>query len=378
MAVAIVLAPDSFKGTLSQAEAVDAMARGLARFLPGAGAAIVRCPMADGGEGTADVVASARGGTFYTCSVQDAYGRPWEGRWLLLDDGTALIEAASGPGFVTPEDRPRPGRLAHSRGLGLLMRDAMARGARRLVVALGGTGSTDGGLGALMELGARIDGVAEPGASALAHVAGLHLPTLAVPVDVWTDVLPPLTGPRGAVRRYGPQKGLQTDELDDLDAAMSRYGSMLDAAAGLAVSGRAGAGAAGGLGAALAAIGGRLIPGGVAVARAVGLPQSLSGADAVITGEGAVDVQSADGKVVGVVAHLARQASVPALVVAGRVDASADVLYGRGVTALFALSSPRLHGGAAKPAASALEDAMSHVTRWLDPAILQRYRIPGR
>lgn len=375
--MSIVLAPDSFKGSLSQMEAAEAMARGLSRWLPES--VLIRRPMADGGEGTAAVIATARGGTFHTCPVLDAYGRSRTGRFLLLPDRTAVIEAAAGPGYVPPEERPAPGRAAHSRGLGLLMNEAIARGARRLVVTLGGTGSSDGGMGALLELGARIEGVPAPGAFSLPDVSAVHLKPVPVPLEVWTDVLPPLTGPRGAIRRYGPQKGLAADELAFLDDAMARYGARLDRAAGTSVSTRAGAGAAGGLGAALAAVGGRLVPGGIAVARAIGLPAALSEAQAVLTGEGAVDAQSADGKVVGVVARLAREARVPVLVVAGRVDPDAEALYSLGVHGLFSLSSPLREPSEAdlEEARSRIEARMGAVLRWLDPGLVPRYRIPG-
>src|SRR5579875_2198593 len=148
----VVIAPDSFKGSLDQNGVAEAMAAGLARFRQAA--AVVLRPMADGGEGTAAVIQRVRGGAFEPVTVDDAYGRPHEGRILFLPDRTAVIEAAAGPAYVAPNERPAPARNAHSRGLGMLMNAALARGARRVVVALGGTGSSDGGLGALRELGA--------------------------------------------------------------------------------------------------------------------------------------------------------------------------------------------------------------------------------
>jgi len=374
----VVIAPDSFKGSLDQNGVAEAMAAGLARFRKDA--AVVLRPMADGGEGTAAVIQRVRGGAFEPVTVDDAYGRPHEGRILFLPDRTAVIEAAAGPAYVAPNERPAPARNAHSRGLGMLMNAALARGARRVVVALGGTGSSDGGLGALRELGAKVAGTDALGASALADIAGVRLRAFPLPLDVWTDVLPPLSGPRGAIRGYGPQKGLMAEELPGLDRAMARWGAMLDAAAGRPVSTSAGAGAAGGLGAALAAIGGRLSPGGIAVARAIGLPAALAEASAVVTGEGAADAQSAEGKVVGVVARLARAAGVPTLVVAGRVAPTADVLYGLGAAALFALAPWRAPAGQRDRVGTAVdvEARMAEVSRWLDPGVLSRYRMSGR
>ena len=374
--VSIVLAPDSFKGSLTQLEAAQAMARGLRHRWPEV--STVSKPMADGGEGTAAVVAAARGGRFIETETVDAYGCPRPGHWLLLPDRTAVIEAAAGPGFVQADDRPRPARTAHSRGLGLLLRDALHEGAQRIVVTLGGTGSSDGGMGALLELGARIRGVGEPGAEALSAVTAIELVPLPVPLEVWVDVLPPLTGPRGAIRGYGPQKGLPARELEELDAAMARYGALLDRASGRPVARTAGAGAAGGLGAALAAIGGRLVPGGAAVADAVGLGTALYGARAVITGEGAVDAQTVEGKVVGVVCRLAHQAGVPALVLAGRIDRGGEPLYGGGASALFSLTPNAAGDGEFSRAAELLERRVWEVSRWLDPALAPRYGVHGR
>ncbi len=374
--MSIVLAPDSFKGTLTQFEAADAMARGLRRRWPEL--ATVRCPMADGGEGTAAVLAAARGGRFIEAATVDAYGRPRAGRFLLLPDRIAVIEAAAGPGYLRSDARPGPARRAHSRGLGLLIRAAVREGARRLVVTLGGTGSSDGGMGTLLELGARIAGAGEPGAAALSAVTAIELVRLPIPLEVWVDVLPPLTGPRGAIRAYGPQKGLLAGELDELDAAMERYGEILDRAAGKPVSETAGAGAAGGLGAALAAVGGRLVQGGVAVAEAVGLPAAIKDARAVFTGEGAVDAQSGDGKVVSVVCRLARNAGVPALVVAGRLAGGGGPLYGDGASAFFAVTPGHDRPGAASEAADRLERRLWELSRWLDPMVAPRYGVPGR
>jgi glycerate kinase len=361
----IVVAPDSFKGTLTQREAVEAIMKGLGRERPGW--TLVARPMADGGEGTVDVLAVALGGAWVSATVEDAFGRPRTARFLMLTDGTAVVEAASGPGFIPAAARPAPGRQAHSRGLGQLMQAALAAEARRLVVTLGGTGCSDGGMGLLQALGATWDPPLPPGAEALAQVRRVTLPRLAVPVEAWADVLPPLLGPAGAIRRYGPQKGLDPTEIDWLEAGMAHWGRVLEEASGIAVIARAGAGAAGGAGAALAALGAPIRSGGMAVAAAVGLPEALSTADAVVTGEGQADAQSAAGKVVAVVGRLAKAAHRPAFVVAGRLGPGATRLYALGLSGLFAVSP-----GAGSPAA-ALEARVRQIVPWLDPLGVQRY-----
>jgi glycerate kinase len=370
----VVVAPDSFKGTLTQADAAAAMVRGLHRARPDW--LVIEKPMADGGEGTLAVLHQARGGQWRATRAEDAYGRVREARWLELDDGTACIEAAAGPGYVEPKARPRPARFAHSRGLGQLMAAAVNAGARRLVVTLGGTGSTDGGMGALQVLGARFDVEADPGADALGRVGRLTIPDLAVPLVGWADVLPPLGGPTGAVARYGPQKGIAADEVGELDPAMERWGRLLEATSGRRVVAVPGAGAAGGIGAMLLALGGRLISGGMAVAGAIGLPAALAEADGALTGEGAMDAQSSAGKVVGVVARLARAAGCPAFAVGGQIRAGADRLYAMGLSGLFELvRSPRADE---RPAASILEERVDQLAPWLDLGPSPRYGYGGR
>jgi len=366
----IVVAPDSFKGTLTQRDAVDAMVKGISQARPGW--TLVKKPMADGGEGTVDVLAASVGGRWVGATVEDAFGRPRAARFLMLDDGTAVVEAASGPGFVPAAERPAPGREAHSRGLGQLMAAALALGARRLVVTLGGTGCSDGGMGLLQALGATWDPPVPPGAEGLGRVRQVNLPRLPVPVEAWADVLPPLLGPSGAIRRYGPQKGLFPDEIDSLEAGMARWGRLLEDASGTRVIARAGSGAAGGAGAALAALGAQVRSGGMAVAAAVGLPEALSTADAVVTGEGQADAQSAAGKVVAVVGRLAKAAHRPAFVVAGRLGPGAARLYTLGVAGLFALSP------GAGSAAERLEIRVRQIVPWLDPLGRQRYGGSGR
>lgn len=360
----ILVAPDSWKGSLTADAVARAIERGLLRFCPTWD--VRRMPMADGGEGTLDVVQAVRGGRLVNVTVQDAYGRPHNAHFLLLDDGTALVEAAAGPGFLPPEARPGSADQAHSYGLGQLMMAALAEGATKLRVTLGGTGSSDGGMGMLKALGGHLDPDGAAGAGYLNRVVTVSLPHLSVPIECWTDVDSPLTGPRGAVFRFGPQKGLLSSELWVLDQAMGRWGHLLEQSARVALVDRPGAGAAGGLGAALMALGAVVRPGGQAVADVLGLPQAIVDADIVITGEGRIDGQSAGGKVVATVAALAQAVGRPVVALAGMVGDDAAQLYGRGLTALFpAHLRPASLEDAMSGAEKACEEASLHMGAWV-------------
>ncbi|MCA1308083.1 glycerate kinase [Microbacterium esteraromaticum] len=362
----VVLAPDSFKGTITAADAVDALAAGWRSVDPSA--VIVPRPMADGGEGTvAAFEASVPGARRMPVTVDGPAGMPVTTSWLLLpasDDapqGTAVIDMASTSG-IEMLDRLRPWD-ADSRGFGQAIAAALDHGVSRVVLGIGSSASTDGGTGMLRALGARfLDSSGTetaPGARGLADIVTVDLSGLrrASDVIVLTDVTNPLTGPRGAAAVFGPQKGL-TDPADQhrVDAALGQMAHLLGVDAATP-----GAGAAGGVGGALVAWGAQLVPGAIEVARLIGLAEAVASADVVVTGEGAYDGQSGDGKVPSYVASLAADASARALLVAGRIDDGAD-------TDLFTgtLSLTQIAGSAA----SALADP----ARWLREAGAQLAR----
>ena len=248
--------------------------------------------MADGGTGTGEALLAALGGEWLTAPVSDPFGRPVEAWFALLPDGRAVIEAAAAIGLaLLSADEFDPMR-ASSRGLGELVAAASSAGATGLIIGLGDSATVDGGAG-------------------LREVVG----TLPAGTHVACDVASPLLGPRGAARAFGPQKGASPDQVEELerrlasDPALAPYADL------------AGAGAAGGLGAALASLGGKLLPGSQLVADAIGLPERLGGASLVVTGEGAVDEASREGKVTGHVAALAAEAGARCVVFGGRVEA---------------------------------------------------------
>lgn len=327
-ALRVLVAPDAFKGSLTARDAADAIAAGLADAL-GAGARIERLPLADGGEGTLDALLALDGATEHRTPTTDALGRPRPARWALLPDRTAVVEAAEANGLPLVTDVPLRPLEADSAGVGLLLRAALDAGATRVLLTVGGSATTDGGAGLLRALGARFldarGAELPPGGGALVDLAridldGLHPAARAVPWRVACDVDTPLTGPAGAAAVFGPQKGASSEQVETLDRGLARLAAALDAATGVQVAGLPGGGAAGGIPASLhAVLGAELVPGARLVADALGLEEALARADVVVTGEGALDVSSLRGKVVGHLAERARAAGVPLVVVAGSV-----------------------------------------------------------
>lgn len=318
----IVVAPDGFKGSIGAADAARAVAAGWSAVRPGDG--LVLRPVADGGEGTlAAFEAAVPGARRVPVVVPGPDDAPVAAHWLLLPDGTGVVELAGTSGI---ELLGRPPRLrpvdAHTTGFGRAVAAALDHGVHRLVLGIGSSASTDGGTGLLAALGARFtDTAGRPvaaGARGLGDLARVDRSGLRpLPPGgalVLTDVRNPLTGPRGAAAVFGPQKGLVGGDARRADAGLARLARLLDVDPTVP-----GAGAAGGTGAALLAWGARLVPGAPEVADLVGLPAALAGADLVVTGEGAYDAQSAAGKAPAFVAALARRLGVPAALVAGRV-----------------------------------------------------------
>jgi glycerate kinase len=352
----VVIAPDSFKGTLGAAGAADALAAGWREVAPDD--EVLALPLADGGEGTLDALGHDLPAACWRSEpVTGPDGRPVDAAWLLLPDGTAVVEMARAAGLPLL-DRPDP-MGATTRGLGELLATVVADPAvRRVMLTLGGSATTDGGTGALAALGARFldaDGAdLPPGGGALARLDRVDLDGLVPPppggVQCLVDVTAPLLGPLGAAGQFGPQKGASPAQVAELDAALARLADRLggDREA-------PGAGAAGGTAYGFAACwGAEFVSGAAAVAAAAGLDDALTGAALVITGEGQFDAQSLRGKVVGDLVDRAGRAGVPVAVVAGRVDAVGDLPVHR------ALALTDLAGS--------VQSAMGDPARWLAEA----------
>ena len=376
----VVIAFDSFKGCLDSRTAGEAARRGVLAAAPGARVDVVE--VADGGEGTAAALLHACGGREAVAPSVDALGRPISASYVVLDPPdrpTVVIEAARTIDLdrAGPIDSTTPLR-ASSYGLGRQLRQALDSGSRRILVTLGGTAVTDGGTGLLLALGARLrdrDGAdIEGGGNPIWRFDTLapgSLPRLdGVEVTVMVDVDNPLLGARGAAAVFAPQKGATPVQVAELEAHLTHWSRALSEAAGRDVAVVPGAGAAGGCGAALVAIGARLEPGFARLAAEIGLADLIAGADLVLTGEGSVDAQTAMGKGPAGVARLAREAGVAVVALGGRVAegcAELDALFD-GVFCIHA--EPREPGLALDPGLSArgLTATAASVTRLFEAA----------
>lgn len=271
---------------LSALEAAAFLAEGFRR----SGVDAEEVPVADGGEGTLDVLYAALGGEWQEASVSDPLGRPVRARWLLLPDGTAVVESAQAVGLGLVAAHERDPLRASSRGLGELLVAALRQRPSALLVCLGGSATVDGGAGML--------GV---------------VPKLGVPTEVACDVLNPLLGERGAARAFGPQKGATPADVDRLEAQLAAMRALAP------VAELPGAGAAGGLGAALASLGARLVPGARLVLDRIGFAQRLGDAALVVTGEGQVDRTTREGKAPAAVLEVCRERRIRCAVFGGRI-----------------------------------------------------------
>jgi glycerate kinase len=333
----IVCAPDSFKESVSAAEAAAAMAVGVVRACPNA--VVDCCPVGDGGEGTGAVLIDALGGRIHTSQVTGPLAQPLRASWALLDDGTAIIEIAAAAGLhLVPVEQRDPLRTT-TFGVGELIAQACAAGATRMVVCLGGSATSDGGAGMAQALGIRfrdahgaeIKTPLTGGALAnIAHIdAGGRLPPLAdLKITVACDVANPLLGSDGAARVFAAQKGASPSGVEHLEAGLAHLARIMERDLGINMATTPRAGAAGGLGAGLMAFtGATLVPGIELVLAAVDFDRRISDADLCLTGEGCLDGQSLSGKACLGVAHAAARRGVPTIALVGALGpGAADAL----------------------------------------------------
>ncbi|MBV1809617.1 glycerate kinase [Pseudomonas viridiflava] len=344
----IVIAPDSFKDSLSAQAVADAIASGLAEVWPDA--ELVKCPMADGGEGTVEAVLDACEGQWMSAQVSGPLGDSVSAQWgWLAQSRTAIIEMAMASGLQLLTLKQRDACLTSTEGTGQLISAALDAGAQRVILAIGGSATNDGGSGMLSALGARfLDRDDQPlprGGRALAELARIDLsdldPRLAnVRVEIAADVDNPLCGPNGASHIFGPQKGASPDQVLALDAALAHFADHSARTLGRDLRDSPGSGAAGGMGfAAKAYLNASFRAGVEVVADLTGLEQALVGADLVITGEGRFDAQTLRGKTPLGVARVAQRQRVPVIVLAGTLGEGYEQLYQHGISAAFALTS---------------------------------------
>ncbi|MDC5705727.1 glycerate kinase [Vibrio europaeus] len=342
----IVIAPDSYKESLTAMEVATAIENGFKEVMPDA--EFVKLPMADGGEGTVQSLVDATGGRIVTATVTGPLGQPVEGFYGLLGDGsTAVIEMAAASGLHLVEPAKRNPLLTTTYGTGELIKAALDAGVKHIIVGIGGSATNDGGIGMAQALGARLqdeqDADLAYGGGALEKLASIDLSGLDsrladVKLEVACDVDNPLCGPKGASHIFGPQKGATPEMVEQLDSNLAHYAEVIRQTNGKEVIDQAGAGAAGGLGAALLGLfDASLRPGISIVMDAVNLAEVVKDADLVITGEGRIDSQTIHGKTPIGVARTAKQYDLPVIGIAGSIAQDCHVVHEHGIDAVYSV-----------------------------------------
>ena len=371
----IIIAPQSLKGSLTAAEAGQAIARGVRVVYPEAEIDIV--PVADGGEGTVQALVDATGGELVQQTVTGPLGKPVAAFFGLLGDGrTAAIEMAACAGLPLVPLNQRDPRFTTTFGVGELIVAALNRGCHHFIIGIGGSATNDGGAGMVQALGASLltakgTKIAQGGA-ALATLSSISLENIdprlqQCKIEVASDVTNPLCGPLGASAVYGPQKGATPQMVIQLDAALAHYAQIIERDLGHSVKDVPGAGAAGGMGAGLIAfLHATLRPGAQIVSEAVRLEERVRIASLVITAEGQLDGQTAYGKSVGAVAGLAKRYGLPVLALAGGLGNDYQSVYTLGIDAVVVLPSrPMTLAYAMEHAAALTSDAIERALRIL-------------
>lgn len=343
----VLLAPDSFKGALSAPAVCQAMEQGIHIALPDA--VVDTLPVADGGEGTVECVLRATGGQIVAVSVPDLFGEDMCASYGRLPDGTAVMEVASVLSRQVLGTREPDIFRANSAGVGHMIVHAIECGVKKIVLGLGGSATNDAGIGLLHALGVRLLDFAGRellpiplSGLQLAHLdlRGLHPGLADVELRVACDVTNPLCGPHGATAVFGPQKGVTSQQIPVLDEALAQFAHVVKEDLGTSILDLPGAGAAGGIGGALAGVlGAPLVSGIDLMLDLCAFDERVRGADLVITGEGQTDQQTVTGKVVLGVARRAKRHGVPVIALSGAVSADATApLHEQGVTALFSVA----------------------------------------
>ncbi|MBN6185437.1 glycerate kinase [Aneurinibacillus sp. BA2021] len=369
----IVIAPDSFKGSLSAHEASLAMERGIKRVLPDAETVLV--PVADGGEGTMDSLVAATKGRYVEHTVTGPLQTAVRASYGILGDGkTCVIEMASAAGLVLVPPAERNPLLTTTYGVGELIKEALDAGCRRFILGIGGSATNDGGSGMLQALGMKL--LDEQG-KAIGYGGG-ELSRIAVIDDrefdpriarseflLAADVQNPLVGPQGASYVFGPQKGAGPELVARLDRYLHRWADIIEQKTGIRLHERPGAGAAGGIGGAFQAFFPSVMRRGIdIVIEHTGFIEKLSGASLVLTGEGQIDFQTASGKTPMGIAQAAQKQGIPVFAIAGSIGPGIDVLYQYGIHSIHSMvNAPMPLQEAMEKAAELLEDTTEQVLR---------------
>ena len=374
----ITVAMDSFKGSLSAPQACAAVQRGLSSALA---CDFTLVPMADGGEGTVECLAAACGASVLWETVPDLFGRPKSCAYALINGDTAVVETAMAAGIADLKREERDVLRASTYGVGQQIRNALERGSRKIIVGLGGSATTDGGMGALQALG--VDFYDQKGNKIPVGAGGGLLSSVAfadrkgmvsveqTEIFYACDVTNPLYGENGAAYVYGPQKGADAETVKLLDEGLRSFSRVLAHCFGRDIALVPGAGAAGGLcGGLLAALGGTVRSGFSILSDAANLEQKISSSQWVITGEGKTDGQTVFGKLPCRVGEMAKGHGVPVLVLSGSVMESAADLYEHGITALFdTVPFPMSLDSAMENAEKSLEFTAKNIGRMIQKII---------
>ena len=332
----IVIAPDSFKGSLSSIQVADAIGQGFRKIIPDA--EIIKIPMADGGEGTVECLVGATGGKIFREFATDPLGKVVNVHFGVLGDGdTIIIEMASASGIVLVPREKRNPLYTTTYGTGELIRKVLEKGYTKIILGLGGSATTDGGAGAMQALGVKLldsEGInIKQGGLFLKDLEKIDTSEVnknlqKAEITFMYDVENPLLGENGAAKVYSPQKGASTEEVQILENNLELFSRIVKRDLGKEIVSSPGAGAAGGLGAGLSAICNSKFAAGIQLAvKVTGLKEHLKNADLVITGEGELNFQSMFGKVPAGVAKLAKEMKVPAICFAGNIERNSEKLY---------------------------------------------------
>ena len=373
----IVIAPDSFKGSLSALEAAMSIERGIKNIDDGIETVIV--PMADGGEGTVQSLIDVSGGKIIELSVHDPLYREIKSFYGIMGDGeTAVIEMAAASGLLLLNPEERNPLLTTTYGTGELIKDALNRGCRKFLIGLGGSATNDGGCGMAQALGVKFldknGNEVGRGGGQLSNISAIDLSGIDQRIKTASflaacDVDNPLCGPKGASAVYGPQKGASEKDVITLDNGLNHFAQIVEQQLRIDVKDVPGSGAAGGLGAGVMIfLNARLERGITIVTRTTQLEEKMTGADLVITGEGRIDFQTAFGKTPFGVAQIAREYNIPLIALAGSLGEGYQSLYEKGFDGIFSIiDQPMSLQEAIDNAAELLENAAENVVRlWME------------
>jgi glycerate 2-kinase len=371
----IIVAPDSFKESLSAKAVASAISKGILKVLPKA--EIVQIPVSDGGEGLLDALVEVLGGERFSVFVKDPLLRTIKAEYGIIDKGkTAIIEMARASGLELLKESERSPLITSTYGTGQLIADALDRGCTKIILGIGGSATNDGGMGMVKALGGKFKNRNNrdigSGGVALADLYKIDLSELDQRIlncEIITacDVTNPLTGKNGASFIYGAQKGGTAEQLRILDNNLIHYASVIRNDLGIEVETVKGAGAAGGMGAALLAFfDAELVNGIDLILKTLQLEKHIKNSDLVITGEGKIDKQTLNGKVIAGLAQIAKKHKVPLIAIAGKLGEGIEPLYEQGIHAIFSIvDQPMELNEALKNADKLIQNLVENIMRTL-------------